>query len=149
MSAMPQTEGDGGPSVQRSFRISADVLRLLDARADELGVSRNALAQRVLGEGLRTDRHPLIAFREGGSGRRRPALAGHRLYVWQIIRAAQRNDRSIEKTAEHLGLSPHQVRAAVEYYADFKDEIDEEARAAEAAEQIELERWERAQNALR
>ena len=55
------------PTVQRSFRLSSRTLELLDERADARGVSRNALAEQLLGEAVRTDRHPLIRFREGRS----------------------------------------------------------------------------------
>src|SRR5207248_7733562 len=76
---------DERPTVQRSFRLSPRTLELLEEAAADSGESRNALADRLLGEGVRTERHPLIRFHQGGSGRRQPLLAGTRLYVHQII----------------------------------------------------------------
>jgi len=134
--------------VQRSFRLAADTLQLLAERADETSESRNALAERLIAEGLRIDRHPLISFRRGGSGQRRPALAGTRLDVWQVIDTVQGEGGDVSAAAEYLGIPERSIRAAVDYYADFADEIDayraEERRFAER----ERERWERAQQVL-
>lgn len=45
------------PTVQRSFRLSSRTLELLSRRAEETAESRNALTERLLEEGVRTDRH--------------------------------------------------------------------------------------------
>jgi uncharacterized protein (DUF433 family) len=136
------------PGVQRSFRLAPDTLRLLGERASETSESRNALAERLIAEGLRTDRHPLISFRSGGSGLRRPALAGTRLDVWQVIDTVRAEQGDVDAASEYLGIPERLVRAAVDYYADFAEEIDayraEELRFAER----ERERWERAQRVL-
>jgi uncharacterized protein (DUF433 family) len=71
-----------------------------------------------------TDRHPLIIFRAGGSGHRRPALIGSRLYVWQIVDTVRDNGYSTAAAAEYLALPEQHVQAAIDYYADFKDEVD-------------------------
>lgn len=94
--------------------------------------------ERLLDEGLRTERHPLIAFRQGGAGLRRPALVGTRLYVWQVIETARENGHSVAAAAEYLGLSERQVQAAIDYYADFTEEVDRYR-----AQEREFERRER------
>lgn len=134
--------------MQRSFRFSARTLKLLDDRANELSESRNRLAERILDEGLHTDRHPLIVFRTGGSGLRRPALIGSRLYVWQIIDTVRDNGNSPSAAAEYLGLPERHVQAAIDYYADFKDEVDGYRAEARELERRERERWERSQRVL-
>ena len=122
-------------------------MELLDRRAHELTESRNALAERLLAEGLRTERHPLIAFRTGGSGLRRPGMVGSRIYVWQVL-STLRGSQSIAEAAEYLDLPEGYIQAAVDYYADFKDEVDAyEADELEYSER-ERERWERAQQVL-
>jgi uncharacterized protein (DUF433 family) len=136
-------------SRQRSFRLSARTLELLDQRAAALGVTRNALAERVLAENLRTERYPLIRFRRGASGVRRPALAGHRIYVSHVIGTVRDNDGSTSEAAEWYGLPEALVRAAVDYYAEFGDEVDAQIAADRAFEEQEYERWERAQRVLR
>lgn len=136
------------PSLQRSFRLTERTMKLLDDRARELSESRNSLAERLLDEGLHTERHPLIVFRTGGSGRRRPALVGTRLYVWQIIETVRRSANSVREAAHYLSLPEHHVQAAVDYYADFKDEVDQDRADELAFERRERERWERSQRVL-
>jgi uncharacterized protein (DUF433 family) len=133
---------------QRSFRLTDDTLHLLDERAAEHGESSNALAQRLLDESLRLERHPLLRFREGGSGIRRPALAGTRLDVWQVIETLRAHENDIENTADYFAITPAQVRACVGYYADFQDEIDAYAAAEMDAAERERARWEREQRVL-
>ncbi len=134
--------------MQRSFRLSSETIGLLDDRARERAESRNSLAERLLHEGLRTERHPLIVFREGAAGVRRPALVGTRLYVWQIVDTVRESDNSVAAAAEYLGLPEHHVRAAVDYYADFTDEVDRYREEQRASEQRERERWERSERVL-
>jgi uncharacterized protein (DUF433 family) len=136
------------PSVQRSFRLSPRTLELLDAAAATSGESRNALADRLLGEGVRLERHPLIRFHRGAAGRRQPLVAGTRLYVHQIMSTLRASGRDIEDAAAYLGIVPRLVRAAVDYYAEFADEVDEDAAVAESVERDERARWERQQRAL-
>ncbi|MGH9920117.1 MAG: hypothetical protein ACRD6W_14780 [Nitrososphaerales archaeon] len=54
----------------------------------------------------------------------------------------------IADTADYLGISVRLARAAVEYYAEFSDEVDEDAAAAERAGRSERDRWKRQQRAL-
>ena len=133
---------------QRSFRLTDKTLHLLDERATEQGESSNALAQRLLDESLRLERHPLLRFRQGGSGIRRPALAGSRLDVWQVIETLRSHEGDVDGTAGYFGITPAQVRACVAYYADFQTEIDSYAAAEIQAAERERERWEREQRAL-
>lgn len=137
-----------GSSVQRSFRLSRRTFDLLADRARELSEPRNSLAERLLGEGLHTERHPLIAFREGAGGLRRPALAGTRLYVWQVIDTVRAGGNSVPDAAAYLGLPDHHVQAAVDYYADFTEEVDADRDQAVEFERRERERWERARRGL-
>src|SRR5437588_2168959 len=120
------------PTIQRSFRLAARTAAMLDERAAERAESRNSLAQRLLDEGLRRERHPLIYFRQNADGRRRPALVGTRLYVWQIVATVSSEEGSVEGAARYLGLTGAQVRAALAYHADFREEVEREA--AEEAE---------------
>ena len=133
---------------QRSFRLSPRTLELLDQRAGELRESRNALVERLLNEGLRTERHPLITYREGAGGVRRPALVGTRLYLWQVVETVRESGNSIADAAEYLDLPEHHVRAAVDYYADFTEEVDRDRDEERDFEARERDRWERAQRVL-
>lgn len=135
-------------SVQRSFRLSESTAELLDREAEASNESRNALADRLLAEALREEHHPLVRFHEGASGRRQPTLAGTRLYVHQVIATLREHEGSVPDTADYLVLAPRFVQAALAYYADFRDEVDGDAMAAERAADAERGRWERQQRAL-
>lgn len=137
------------PTVQRSFRLSSRTLELLEQRAVARDLSRNALADQLLGEAVRTDSHPLIRFRAGASGRRRAALVGTRLDVHDVIDTLRGEDGSIEAAADYLGVDARLVRAALAYYADFADEVDQDREAAAAVAREERARWDRQQQALR
>lgn len=136
-------------SVQRSFRLSGRTVELLDASAAGSGETRNALADRLLGEAVRVERHPLIRFDAGAAGRRQPRVVGTRLDVHQVVASVRANDAGVDATAEYLGIDSRLVRAALDYYAQFTDEVDADAAEAERVAEMERARWERVQHALR
>jgi uncharacterized protein (DUF433 family) len=140
--------GKQQPSVQRSFRLSRRTIELLDAAAAAGGESRNALADRLLGEAVRLERHPLVRFHQGAAGRRQPLIVVTRLYVHQVMSTLRAGHGDIDEAAAYLGIAPRLVRGAVEYYAEFADEVDEDAAAAERVERDERARWERQRRAL-
>ena len=107
----------------------------------------NALAERYLDEGLRREEHPLVAFRDGAAGRR-ASLAGTRLDVAQVIDTLRDSDNAVEATAEYLDIPEQYVRAAVRYYAEFRDEIDEWRERIRSIAEREHEAWLREQAVL-
>lgn len=136
------------PTVQRSFRLSGRTLELLDAAASESSESRNALADRLLGEAVRIERHPLIRFQGGASGRRQPFVVGTRLCVHDVIATLRAEGGDIATAAEYFRLPDQLVRAALDYYADFTDEVDADTVEAERIAAAERARWERQQQAV-
>lgn len=132
---------------QKSFRIADQVLDRLKERAELKNASANALAQQFIDEGLRMDAHPQIYFRDGATGRR-PAIVGTRLDVWQAIETFRMNSKSIEETANYLEIPPGKVRAAVAYYADYKDETDDFATRMKDLADREEETFRRQQEVL-
>lgn len=143
------------PSVQRSFRLARRTADELDAAAEATGESRNALADRLLAEALRLERHPLIRFRTGAAGRREPQLVGTRLLVRDVMATVRAHGDelgptgdALASTAEYLSLPLRSVAAALAYYADYRDEIDADAAWADAGARDERARWERQQAAL-
>lgn len=135
-------------SVQRSFRLSRETSTRLDALAEATNESRTALVERLLGEALKTERHPLIRFRTGAAGRREAYLVGTRLLVRQLVATAKDHGGSIEDSAASLDLPPRLLRAALSYYAEFTEEIDADRSWAERVEAEERARWEREQAAI-
>ena len=94
--------------------------------------------------------HPGIVFRDGPAGRR-AALAGGP-DVWEVIQTLQntgeKGERAIGATAEWGSLSPAQVRTAVRYYANHRDEVDERIRLNREEADLEYAAWQREQDAL-
>ena len=128
----------------------AEVLDQLKAEAGARHVSSSALAEELIEEGLRSRRHPLIIFRDGPTGRR--AALGGGPDVWEVIGGVVGGDVAadlrIDRAVEQFGLSPQQVSAALDYYASFTSEIDDEiASNLKAADDAEAA-WRRRQDLL-
>lgn len=122
---------------QFSVRVAAPVFDGLERRAAELAESRNALAERYISEGVKMDEHAEIYFREGAMGRR-AAIVGTRFDVWQVMETVRNSGNSVEEAADYLGLPVGKVRAAVRYYAAYRDEVDDfGARATAIADRAE------------
>ena len=122
----------------------------LKAEAAARNVSTSALAEELIGEGLRARRHPMIVFRDGASGRRAGLIGGPD--IWEVVGGLVSGDvpseERIGRAAEQLGPSRRQIDAVLDYYADFTTEIDEEiAENAAAAEELEAA-WRRRQGLL-
>lgn len=139
--------GRGQSKKSVAFRFDPGVVAQLRRRADQTRDPQTALAERYISEGLRHDEHPLIYFREGESGRR-PALLGSRLDVADVITTLRQNDNSVEETADYLEVAAEQVEAAVRYYVDYQDEVDEWIERARAVAEQERDAWRRRQEAL-
>src|SRR3990172_7383641 len=103
----------------QAIRIESETLRALRARSAQSGEPLVRLAQRYIDEGMRLDRHPGIVFPDGPAGRR----AG-----WEVIVAARsaddRGERLIDVLAERIGVAPARIRAAIRYYAEYRDDVD-------------------------
>jgi uncharacterized protein (DUF433 family) len=112
---------------QRHFSVrlpEADRARLAE-RSRETRLSESDLARRYVSEGLRRDLHPGITMRPGRVGGR-PALGVRpRLEVAVVVETWEQNDRDQDAVAAAHGISAPDVQAALAYYADFREEIDE------------------------
>ncbi len=82
-------------------------------------------------EKRRMTQHPGIVFRDGATGRR-PALAdGPQVWVLaglfreQTLDSEEARERAAAETADYMELPVHDVLAAIRYYLDYRDEIDE------------------------
>lgn len=93
------------------------------------------------------DEHPLISFREGAAGRR-PALAGTRLDVADVIGTLRQNAGSASETARYLEIPVEKVEACLRYYAGYKDEVDDWLERARATAEREEALWRRQQEVL-
>lgn len=139
---------DDTKSVQRSFRLSRKTADALDAAAAAGNETRNALADRLLGEALRIERHPLIRFRTGPAGWREPMLVGTRLKVRQVMHTLRGEDNDLDAAAAYFSLPRSTVAAALAYYAEYANEVDADEARAHAFERAERARWDRQQAAV-
>jgi hypothetical protein len=133
-----------------SIRMSERTLARLDAGARRRGEPRARTAERLIDEGLRMDDHPGIAFRDGPAGRRAALVGGPD--VWEVVETLRgtelHGEQAIAAAAEWGNLTLAQVRTALLYYGEFRQEVDE--RIALNREEAEWQRsaWERAHEAL-
>ena len=89
--------------------------------------------------------HPGIVFVASGTGERRAALAGGP-HVWTVAEAWQQHDkkhRSAKIVADAVGLSRHEVEAALAYWAGNREEIDGQVSRHQAEQDEALAAWER------
>lgn len=110
-----------------SIRMSEHTLARLDVGAQRRGEAKSRTAERLIDEGLRMEDHPGIVFRDGPAGRRAALAVGPD--VWQVVQTLKETglggEQAIAATAEWGNLSHAQVNAALRYYVDFPEEVDE------------------------
>jgi hypothetical protein len=131
------------------FRNPGVAERLKEQAAVE-GRSTSDMAEELIDEGLRLRRHPLVMFRDGTAGRRAALTGGPD--VWEVIGGLLHGDvpapDRVERAEAEFGLRRQLVDAALAYYAEFTQEIDDWIAANNSAAD-ELEgRWRRQQNLL-
>jgi uncharacterized protein (DUF433 family) len=128
-----------------TLRIEQTTQRRLAERARSERLPQGALVQRYVEEGLRRDRYPRLTFVPKTSGRL-PALASRpRLLVANIVEAWRAGKRDLDRTARYFEVPIEDVRAAIAYYAEFADEVDDWiAWNGDEAERLEQE-WRREQ----
>lgn len=134
-----------------SIRFDAALLERLRRRAGLQDSTPSGLAQRLVDEGLRSQEHPGIVFRDGPSGRRAALVAGPD--VWEIIASvrgsgAKDEKRAISIVSAEMMLSPAQVQLALEYYGAFAAEVDAQITENERAATEALAAWRTRQRLL-
>lgn len=133
-----------------SIRMSPRTLARLEGDARRRGEPKARAAERLIDEGLRMADHPGLVFRDGPAGRRAGLAGGPD--VWEVIETLKGTDlhgeAAVEATAQWGSLTPAQVRLAVRYYGDFREEIDERISANRREAERRQEAWERAREAL-
>ena len=107
----------------RSFRFDPTTLDRLEQRARESGLSQTTLVERYVDEGLRRERHPDIVFVDEPAGRR-ARLSGTGLDVWEIVETVRDSAGSLRAAADYLGVAERAVLSAMDYYVEFKAEVD-------------------------
>lgn len=108
-----------------SLRMQRDTRERLVERARSERLPQSALVNRYVEEGLRRDRHPRITFVARISGRVPALLSRPRLLVAHVVESWRASKKSLNATAQYLQLGDDEVRAALAYYAEFRQEIDD------------------------
>lgn len=108
-----------------SLRMRPGTKDRLAERARSERVPQSALVNRYVEEGLRRDRHPRITFVAKISGRLPALLSRPRLLVAHVIETWRGGKKDVTATAEYLQVSEEDVRAALAYYAEFREDIDD------------------------
>jgi uncharacterized protein (DUF433 family) len=106
-----------------TLRLDPETVKRIVRRSEITGEPKTVLAERYLEEGLRMSEHPGIVFRDGPAGRR-PGIAGHRLDIWEIVSTAREEGGNRQAVAAYFGVQPGLVGAALDYYGDYREEVD-------------------------
>lgn len=119
-----------------TLRLPAAIKHALRRQAAREGVTQTGLAERYLEESIRVAEHPGVVFRSGPAGRRPSVVGGPD--VWEIVETFQAEGRDVVATARYLSLPVGLARAAIDYYADYREEIDQWiSRNQELADELE------------
>lgn len=111
-------------SVNVSVRLDDSLAERLRLRARAAGETLSDRLRRYAEEGTRREEHPLIAFRDGPTGRRAGLLGGPD--VWEValwLEDLAGETDPIATLIEESTLSRSQVDAALRYRAAYPDEI--------------------------
>jgi hypothetical protein len=126
-----------------SLRVDPDTIKRLDRASRQEGTSRSDLAKTLIEEGLRMLAHPGIVFRPGPTGRRAALARGPD--VWEVMNSFEDRGRvseeEIEYWAKALELSTHEIRTALFYYSQYRDEIEERIRLNDEAAERGYAEW--------
>lgn len=127
-----------------------DVVRGVKREAEVQRRSISALIEELVDEGLRSRRHPLIAFRSGAAGRRAAIVGGPD--VWEVIAGIVGGDvpaeRRIERAVEVFDWPRPHIEAALAYYTEFTEEIDTEIESNGSAAADAEKAWHRGRGLL-
>jgi len=112
-------------SVPVAIRFDEELLAEVRRVAKRRATSVSSMVQMFAEEGIRALQVPTIVFRDGPSGRR-AGVAGS-LDVWEIIEELRQANGPVDPAAvaASLGVDQKVVSAALDYYSQFPEEIDD------------------------
>jgi len=139
-----------------SIRFEPRVFSRLSAFvAAQRDLSLSSATSRLVDEALRMREHPLITFKDGPAGRRARLAGGPD--VWEVIGAirsareaepALAGDQVVTVVAETSGVPVPFIRAALAYWSDYPQEVDDFLQRARAEAAQAQAAWERQQDLL-
>lgn len=111
------------------------------------GQTKSSVINTAVEEWLRMQDHPRVRFVGIETGERRAVLADGP-QVWTIAESWLAHDptqRTAATVADAVGIPASMVEAALAYWADYRDEIDEVLDRHRVAQDEALAAWERRQ----
>jgi uncharacterized protein (DUF433 family) len=109
-----------------SLRIPDQMAERLDRFARRLGngMTRTKAGVMLLEESLREAEFSFVEYRDSPIGRQ-PYMKGSGLAIWEVIMIAKRHDMDAEKIAEHYPYPVPNIKAALNFYDAYHDEIEQ------------------------
>ncbi|HZO88689.1 MAG TPA: hypothetical protein VFB38_10160 [Chthonomonadaceae bacterium] len=109
-----------------SLRLPDELVNRLDRFARRLGngMTRTRAGVLLLDEALREEEFAGIEFRNTFIGRQ-PVVKQSGMAVWEFVMVARGFDMDAERTAAYLQCPVENVKAALNYYEAFREEIDQ------------------------
>jgi hypothetical protein len=115
----------------------------------------SSASNRLVDEALRMHEHPLITFKVGPAGQRARVVGGPD--VWEIVagvRSVRESDPSLKGdevlavVAETAGVPMAFIRAALDYWGSYPEEVDAFVERARAEAEQARVAWQRQQELL-
>ena len=128
-----------------SVRLVRDVEQSAESFMGETGWNRTTLINTALDEWLRVQAHPGIRFVPTPSGQRMAALVNGP-EVWTIAESWNQHEpheRTVGNVVLATGLTLREVETALSYYADYRQEIDNDLARHHRAQETARRAWER------
>jgi len=109
-----------------SLRLPDELVSRIDRFARMLGngMTRTRASVMLLDEALREEEFSGIEFRNTFIGRQ-AFVKQTGMAVWELIMVARRFEMDAQRTAEYLQLPAETMKAALNYYNAYRDEIDQ------------------------
>lgn len=109
-----------------SLRIPEQMGERLDrfARLHGNGLTRSKAGVMLLEESLREAEFSFVEYRDSPIGRQ-PYMKGSGLAIWELIMIARPRDMSAERIARDYPYPIENLKAALNYYEAYREEIDQ------------------------
>jgi Ribbon-helix-helix protein, copG family len=107
-----------------SIRLRDEQLERLKRFARRMGKSQSEMGALLIEEGLREAEFAQIEFRDSAVGRQ-SYLKGSTLAVWEVIMVARDHGMDVARVTRYFQRPVEWVRAALNYYEAYPEEIDQ------------------------
>ena len=119
-------------TVQKSIRLPEQTVQEIETLATKSGREFSHLVRDMIVEAVKMRHCPGISFAEGPTGRR-AKIAGSGIDVWEFVATLKGLGENYDKLRRtYHWLTDQQIRAALSFYSQYPDEIDEQISRSEA-----------------